>query len=114
MGAVSDQMLESGFDRIQDVHGRRMQVLSAGPNQGQAFTATLLVAASLDLQDEFGIDRREKTTAHFPKSAFPVLAINDQLKDDDGQVWYVVQRTNNPTDNTVDYEIAIKDPALDK
>ncbi|MDE2099880.1 MAG: hypothetical protein KGL39_21685 [Patescibacteria group bacterium] len=105
MGAISDQMMQDGLQPFFDVHGQKITVTS-GRDVGKPFLATILVAGDIELNGEVVKDNREKSVAIFNQLSWPSNSYpSDMFKDESGQKWKFGKRTNNPVDQTVEFEI---------
>ena len=108
MGAISDIMQADAFRLTQSLHGQQVRILSSfrGLDDGKVYQCTLLAAPDVKFQGEVLQDNREKTVAHFAQDSWPKNVLpEDTMKDSDGTIWRFGERTDNPADSTVDFDV---------
>ena len=105
MASVSSLLLTSAFESTLAIHGETVAVLS-GADAGKSFIGVILVEPAVMLGDLVE-DPREKVTATFARTSCPALSPRDTIRDESGNLWSAVKRTNNPADNTVEFELLI-------
>jgi hypothetical protein len=104
MPSLSDIQLQAGFVCTQAVHGETVTIMT-GICANKTYQATVLVVQDLVLDMEVTRDMREKVTMHFPDNNWPIgVKPEDLVNDGYGITWVFGKRTNNPHDNTVDFE----------
>ena len=105
MPALSDNLMAAGLNMIHSVHGQRVVIIN-GIDLGKTFIGTILVQPDDRTQGEVTEDRREKSVVVFSNDSWPAnVKPEDRMRDESGQVWQFVVRSNNPADSSVDFEI---------
>ena len=104
-GAISDDMLDDGMVNTLAIHGQTIVILS-GLDLGKSFVAKLETKPDAEISGEVVKDSREKVMVSFANDSFPARTKpKDTFRDAKGTVWqFVSHRTNNPADNSVDFE----------
>lgn len=102
--SISSALLAAGFKQTQAVHGESITVLS-GYEIGRTFTAVILTQPQISLSTDLGEDAREKVVAHFASDSCPVFESGNAFRDSGNHVWKVVGRNQNPSDNSVEFEL---------
>lgn len=102
--SISSALLEAGFRQTQAVHGESVTVLS-GYETGRTFTAVILTQPQITISTDLGEDAREKVVAHFAVTGCPAFESGNAFRDSGNNVWKVVGRNQNPSDNSVEFEL---------
>ena len=97
--------IASGFNMLDPI---KATIVTPGPLgfAAIAFIGVILVEPAVMLGDLVE-DPREKVTATFARTSYPALSPRDTIRDESGNLWSAVKRTNNPADNTVEFELLI-------
>lgn len=103
-GALSDNLMDDGFANTQAIHGQRVTI-DSGADAGKVFIATMLTMPDVEFDGEVVADSREKVVCHFSNNSFPNVKPEDTMVDSSGVKWRFIGRTNNPVDNSVDFEV---------
>lgn len=88
-----------GFAVQLDVDGRDLQLIDPA---GGTLRALMAVLPEIDPALELGADIREVCKAQILSPAPANIAANGRVKADDGQLWKIVKRVDNPADFTID------------
>ena len=100
MPSVSSMMLADGFTAIASIHGETVTMVGTGAK----FTAVLLTESVVEQNDMLGSDIRERVRAHVARADCPTIDGPITIQDDAGNVWRLDNRTDNPADQTVDFD----------
>lgn len=103
MPAISDIILQSGSDAIQQLHGEPVDVLS-GPDSGLTYHGVAEVDSDAALDSVLGADYRARRFVRFQQH--PNLRAGDMIRIS-GKVFFVVKNLGNSF-LTSDFEIVEK------
>lgn len=107
MPPVSSMLLARGFTALASVHGETVTIVSTG----ETFTAVILTEQNVVVETESGQDLREQVKLHVARGVCPdtLAAVGAnrgvQIRDSSGNVYRANSRTDNPSDQTLDFNL---------